>query len=163
MPSTYEPIATTTLSSAASGVTFSSIPATYTDLVIVAKAGGVAAANLYIWFNGSRGTSYSGTTLTGDGSAVTSQRSGGTGDIILNYYGYMSTDLNTVYTVNIFNYANSSINKTLLSRSNNTNNGLAGAVGVWRNTSAITSIDLAPGGSNLLAGSTFTLYGIKAA
>jgi len=35
MPSTYTPIATNTLASVSTGVTFSSIPSTYTDLVLV--------------------------------------------------------------------------------------------------------------------------------
>ncbi len=163
MPATYEPIATQTLGSAVNQVTFSSIPATYTDLIIVAKAGSTALANLYLWFNGSRGTSYSGTTLTGDGTSATSQRTVNTGDILLNYYGYMSNDLNTVYVVNIPNYANTSTQKMVLSRASNSGNGLALASGWWRSTSAITSIDLAAGGSTLIVGSTFTLYGIKAA
>lgn len=164
MPKTYEPIATTTLGSAASSVTFSSIPSTYTDLVVIAKAGATGGANnLYIWFNGSRGTAYSGTTLTGDGSSATSQRTTSAGEILLNYYGYLSNDLNSAHIVNVHNYANTSVNKTILARANNAGNGVAAAAGLWRSTAAITSIELGAGGSTLIAGSMFTLYGIKAA
>jgi hypothetical protein len=38
MPATYEPIATTTLGTAAATITFSSIPATYSDLMQIQEA-----------------------------------------------------------------------------------------------------------------------------
>ena len=164
MPFTYEPIATQTLGSAASTVTFSSIPSTYTDLILIAKAGSTGGANnLYIRFNGDTASNYSGTTLTSDGGSATSQRSLNVTEIILNYYGYLSNDLNSAHIINIFNYANTSVNKTLLSRANNAANGVALAGGLWRSSAAITSINLFAGGSTLISGSTFTLYGIKAA
>ena len=39
MPATYEPIASTTLGSAAATISFSSIPGTFTDLVVVLFTG----------------------------------------------------------------------------------------------------------------------------
>jgi len=61
------------------------------------------------------------------------------------------------------NYANSTTNKTVLSRGNNTGNHTIAYVGLWRSTAAITSMLLGTTGSTWMAGSTFTLYGIKAA
>jgi len=74
MPSTYTPIATTTLGSAASSVTFSSISGAYTDLVLVGA--GTLASNLYlnVKFNNDTGSNYSRTELYGDGSSAASYR-----------------------------------------------------------------------------------------
>ncbi len=60
MPATYEPLATTTLGSAASSVTFSSISGSYTDLVVVfsGTAGG-GNSNLILTFNSDTGSNYS--------------------------------------------------------------------------------------------------------
>ncbi|NBQ97859.1 MAG: hypothetical protein EBU12_06490, partial [Microbacteriaceae bacterium] len=57
---TYSQIASTTLGSAASSVTFSSIAATYTDLVIVVQAAVTAGSiALRMQFNSDTGTNYS--------------------------------------------------------------------------------------------------------
>jgi hypothetical protein len=63
------------------------------------------------------------------------------------------------------NYSNATTYKTVLSRSNVAASASVSAnVGLWRNTAAITSIKLYVYPSyNFVAGSTFTLYGIKAA
>jgi len=55
MPKTYEPIATTTLGSNQTTITFSSIPSTYTDLVIVSNMGTTTASYPFIRFNGDTG------------------------------------------------------------------------------------------------------------
>jgi hypothetical protein len=67
--------------------------------------------------------------------------------------------------INIQNYSNTTTYKTALLRSNlatGTYPGVDAFVGLWRSTSAITSITILPASNNLLSGSTFTLYGIKA-
>ena len=75
MATTYEAIQTTTLGSAAADITFSSIPATYTDLVLVYIGATVSNnINYYLRFNGDTGTNYSYTYLSGTGSAVGSGR-----------------------------------------------------------------------------------------
>jgi hypothetical protein len=58
---TYEAIATQTLGSAAASVTFSSIPGTYTDLVIVCTPLRVTAGaeELVFQFNSDTGSNYS--------------------------------------------------------------------------------------------------------
>ena len=64
MPNTYEPIATNTLGSAASSVTFSSIPSTYTDLIVVMNyANSTGLADVFFRFNGDTGSNYSDTIL----------------------------------------------------------------------------------------------------
>jgi hypothetical protein len=72
---TYEAIATQTLGSAAASVTFSSIPGTYTDLVVViAGTLTTGSDNVSFQLNGDSGANYSVTVLTGDGSTASSGR-----------------------------------------------------------------------------------------
>lgn len=164
MPSTYTPIATNTLGSATASVTFSSIPSTYTDLIIVINGATTSGSNNgEIQFNGDTGNNYSFTWLSGDGTSATSGRSTSTSRILLNYYGYFDTSYVTNMIVQVQNYSNATTNKTALVRGNNSNNGLAAVVGLWSNTAAITSVTIKTGSSTFTAGNTFTIYGIKAA
>jgi hypothetical protein len=167
MPATYEPIATTTLGSNQTTITFSSIPSTYTDLVVVSNMGTTTASYPFIRFNGDTGSNYSVTSLSGNGSSAVSARESGGNKIWLSYDFELPTALTSNFIVNIQNYSNSTTFKTTVSRVNNAANGTGAIVGLWRNTSAITSFTL-----NMLklgvsydftTGSTFTLYGIKAA
>ena len=169
MPKTYEPISTQTLASSQSNITFTSIPGTYTDLIVAGRIIGAAHDNVVLRFNSDTGSNYSHTTLWGNGSSVASvRRTNGTFSYIIGE-GLIPTAANTFATVliHINNYANTTTYKTLLSRSG-TNNATYPEVsllsGVWRSTAAITTVGLiTPNGSYLAAGSTFTLYGIKAA
>jgi len=167
MPKTYEPIATTTLGSNQATITFSSIPSTYTDLVVVSNFGTTTASYPYIRFNGDTGSNYSVTTLGGNGSSASSARESGGNKIWLSYDFELPTTLTSNLIVNIQNYSNSTTNKTVLSRVNNAANGTGAIVGLWRNTAAITSFTLnmmkLGTGYDFTSGSTFTLYGIKAA
>ena len=164
--STYTPIATTTLGSAAASYTFSSIPSTYTDLVCVIAAAGSIGTDIAINYNGDTGTNYSETILYGTGSAAGSVRETNTTRPLLDYYGGLSTTLgNQVTIVNIMNYSNTTTYKTALSRSNQAGSGVDAGVVLWRNTAAITSVTIktTAGGANLAIGSVLTLYGIQAA
>jgi hypothetical protein len=168
--STYTPIATTTLGSAQASYTFSSIPQTYTDLVLVAsaKSGLTTTTQVKLTFNSDTATNYSWTRLLGDGSAASSAR--GTTQAYVEV-GYIAGNSGSVqpdmFILQIQNYANSTTYKTLLSRwssMNAANAYVAAVVGLWRKTpEAITSITLAPDSTNFQTGSTFTLYGIAAA
>jgi hypothetical protein len=161
--STYTPIATTTLGSAQSTVTFNSFSG-YTDLVLVYSAKVSTAADLTIYFNGVTGTSYSTTYLSGTGGAAQSARSSNAGGIFLDYNAYPdSTNFNAAI-YHIMNYANTTTNKTIIGRSNNASTGVDAVVGLYRDTAAITSLTIDPvGAPTLSTGSTFTLYGIAAA
>lgn len=168
MPATYEPIATTTLGSPASSFTFSSIPATYTDLRLVIVAGGSTGDNCSLRINGDTGTNYSETGLQGNGSAASSwQRPNATYFRLTNAAGLpIASNTFLLNTYDVFNYAGST-NKTVLGVNSNDQNGSGDSsrlVGLWRSTSAITSLTILTNfGGNFVVGSTFTLYGIKAA
>jgi hypothetical protein len=162
MPATYEPIATTTLGSAASSITFSGIPSTYTDLRIVTVATVATTGDYWLQVNGDTGANYSQTGLYGNGSSAASLRNTNINYLYLTYVYYLTT-IPQLYTVDIFSYAGSTY-KTFLTTENEDNNGsgiVARTVGLWRNTAAINSIKLYRGTGNLDAGTTATLYGIK--
>ena len=170
MPVTYTPIATQTLGSATSSVTFSSIPSTYTDLRLVISMGGsVVDYFLKMQFNSDTSTNYSLTELKGNGSAASSARSTDVSSIYVpKDLGYGTTVGNNMFTIDVQNYSNSTTFKTTLIRANCTDPtatalGTSAIVGLWRSTSAISSIVFSTLTGTILAGSTFTLYGIKAA
>ena len=163
MPSTYEPIATQTLGSAVSTVTFSSITGTYTDLVLVFQGGSSIDANIRMQVNGDTASNYSWTQLGTNGTSVASFRNSSDTSWLMNRYAYLSNNLNANFIFNFMNYSNTTTNKTVINRSNSAANGTDTTVGLWRSTAAITSITFSLSGGNYIVGSTFTLYGIKAA
>jgi hypothetical protein len=163
MAKTYEPIATQTLGSSAANVTFSSISGAYTDLMLVTSNGSTTATNTYVRFNGDSGSNYSFTQLTGTGSSAISNRSSNQTAIRVDNYASAATSITNAYIIQLQNYSNATTFKTVLTRTNEAGTGVDATVGLWRNTAAITSILYYPGVGNWIAGSTFTLYGIKAA
>lgn len=165
MATTYEPIATTTLGSAAATITFSSIPASYTDLRLVFLGKSTTSSTCYIRFNGDTATNYSFTELEGNGSSAASYRvTSGSNGIGLLYDFAIGSTYPVLCTADIFSYAGSTF-KTVLTTGNDDTNGSGGierSVGLWRSTSAITQIDVRDSlGSTFSAGTTATLYGIK--
>jgi hypothetical protein len=165
--STYTPIASQTLSSAAASVTFSGIPQTYTDLVVVINGSmSASGATIYARLNGDTGSNYSVTYIGGNGTSAYSNRSSnnsngiGLGGFEAGFSTGMFTNI-----VHFQNYSNSTTNKTVLSRWSDPSSGgeVEAFVGLWRNTTAITSIEIRNnGGHNFNSGSTFNLYGIDA-
>ena len=157
MASTYEAIATQTLSSAAASVTFSSIPGTYTDLILViSNTSSGSLAGVYLSeINGDTGTNYSHTKVYGTGSVAGSDRN--TSDTSVNIGLSNSTQCNNIF--HFMNYSNTTTFKTVLARGNSGGTGQTRAsVALFRSTSAITSFKLS--GVTFDIGSTFTLYGI---
>jgi hypothetical protein len=163
MASTYEKIATNTLGSTASSVTFSSISSAYTDLVLIAVPAITTGSNDNRISTNLSGT-YSNTYLYGTGTTASSGRTGGGTYIYGDWYASVNTTLGaTVYTYQFMNYANTTTYKTILGRANSASSGVDAIVGLIANTAAINSITLTIGASTYAIGSTFTLYGIKAA
>jgi len=155
---TYVPIATQTLSSAASSITFSSIPSTYTDLRLVVTGATTASQNVRLQFNGDTATNYSDTYLVGNGSSASSGSDVTNGWIYLEPNGFTTTP--STLQADIFSYAGSTY-KTVLSAASEDANGsgsVSRTVGLWRSTAAITSIKLLA--TNFATGFTATLWGI---
>jgi hypothetical protein len=161
MPATYEPIATQTLGSASSSVSFGSIPSTYTDLILTIDGRVNSNCGIQMLLNSDSGSNYTFTRMTGDGTTASSDRSTSNTFMELGYYVTTTRNINIVQ---IMNYSNTTTFKTVLNRANaqSVNIGAQAYVELWRNTSAINSITINASG-NLVSGSILTLYGIKAA
>jgi hypothetical protein len=156
-------IASNTLGSDSASITFSSIPGTYDDLMVVCyiKSNGTSNESARLRFNSDTGSNYSNTYLYGDGSSP-----GYYYDTSRSYIqSYASSTGVSNQVAHILNYANSSYKKTCLMRSAQDNNGSGYTsleVGLWNSTSAITSVTLVSQ-TSFRTGSVFALYGIKKA
>jgi hypothetical protein len=166
MPVTYTPIATTTLSSATANYTFSSVPSTYTDLILVVGnlTASATSQGLNMQFNSDTGSNYSVTHLSGNGSSAASGRQSNASNIQIGYavVGASTTEPSTII-INIQNYSNTTTNKTAISRTSLAGSEVDANVGLWRNTAAINAIKIFTGSANMQTGTTLTLYGIQAA
>jgi hypothetical protein len=160
---TYEPIAKVTLGSASNTITFSNISGSYTDLILQCRIVGVSNEGYSsgLKFNGDTGSNYSYNNLYGTGSSVAATKVSNNG--IMYVLGVDQGLQNSVNfgTINIFNYSNSSIYKTVLTQWGQAENSTMINTGLWRSTSAITSIELSHYSNYTFStGSIFTLYGI---
>lgn len=164
MAATYTPIASVIIGANTPSVTFSNIPQTYTDLVMVLSLVSSSTAtytNLRI--NSDTGSNYSRTYLLGTGSAALTGRDSNVTQIA----GLDTTATGSTFAgphiLNFQNYSNTTTNKTYIWRENLAGSQVVLGVGLYRSTSAITSITLATNANNYGVGSTFNLYGILGA
>jgi hypothetical protein len=163
---TYTLIASNTLVSTTSSLTFSSIPNTYTDLVLVCSARAATNASMTIQFNGDTASNYSYTVLDGDGATPSSNRQSNVSAIQLASWsiGMGSTTGPSQVIANILGYSSTATFKSVLTRSSVVNVGGSMGIdlfgGTWRSTAAVTSLTV--NGNTLAVGSTFRLYGIEA-
>lgn len=164
-------IAYQTLSSAGN-ISFTNIPSTYQDLLVVLSVknqSSVGQQNCVFYVNGDNATNkYSVTWLNGDGSSATSSKyTTSTG--LFPYIGTIpagSSSIPASFVVHVINYANTSTNKTILSRGAADANGSGNttlSAAMYNSTSAISQILFGGGGALLGSGTTAALYGIKAA
>ena len=154
MTATYEKIATTTASGVTS-VTLSSIPATYTDLILIAAGGNSAQTDFKVRFNGDTANNYSNIALYGDGSTVGTFNETNVAFVSLQFAASGNN------TLNINDYSNTTTFKTILARSN-VNPYAMTFSSLYRSTSAINSVTCFVTSGSYSSGTTFTLYGIKA-
>ena len=111
--STYTPIATTTLGSAATSYTFTSIPSTYTDLVLVGNLSSSSNTNISIRINSDSGTNYSNTYLTGvNGTGASSARGVNSTAGAATWTGASMNSSVSTLLVNFMNYSNTTTYKT---------------------------------------------------
>jgi len=160
---TYTPLANITLGSTAATVTFSSIPATYRDLVIVMNVISSTTAQVgpRIRFNSDSGSNYNHVRMLGTGSAAQSgSQSAATIGLITGSVTYTSARRFTALA-NIMDYAQTNKHKTWLTRGDDPGQeGTEANAGRWASTAAITSIQLSQSANSFGIGSAFALYGI---
>ena len=156
---TYVALATQTLGTAAATVIFSGISQAYTDLVLVMTniPSGSSGQDIKVNFNGDTGANYSRTYLLGSGTAASSGRSSGA-----SYWAPSGSYSNENIIFNFMNYSNTTTYKTFIGKTAAPGDYYAATVGLWRSTSAITSIVFGLAGGSFDAGSTFSIYGIAA-
>ena len=162
MAATYEPIQSVTATGSSTVISFTSIPQTYTDLVVI-FTGFATTGNFYVRVNSDSSAIYSQTDIRGDGSVAGSSRETAQSNVYIGDYiaDPISTISNAV--MNFQNYTNTTTFKSFLFRGNNPAKFVGLTSGLWRSTAAITGISVHSSGANLDSTSVATLYGIKAA
>lgn len=166
MALTYQLISSVTVGSGgAANIEFTSIPATYTDLIVKTSLRGTRAANyesIKVEFNGST-SNLSCKQLYGDGASAASSSSAT--QILFDAEGAnqtASTFANSeIYIPNYAGSTNKSVSIDSVSENNGTTVYDELVAGLWANTNAITSIKLTPTSGTLVQYSTAYLYGIK--
>lgn len=167
MANTFTLIASSTVGAGgAATITFSSIPSTYTDLVLKVSARNTTSVERELWINPNGSTANgSGRALWGNGSTT-----GSYSPTRFEAFGYIAgtgMTASTFSSVDVYipNYT-ASTNKSLSGDGVTENNATLGYnalnAGLWSNTAAITSLDLVlAGGVNFAQHSTAYLYGVK--
>jgi hypothetical protein len=158
--STYNLIGTVSAAGSSSAF-FITIPQNYTDLVLVYN-GSVTTNNTgpIITVNSDSGTNYSYTRLSGNGSSPGSDRTtnnAGAG------WAISTVADQTIVQVHFMNYSNPNIWKTFIERWNDASSYVGAIAFLYRSFTPITRINISAGTSTFASGSTFSLYGIKAA
>jgi len=154
---TYTALATVTLASGVTSVTFSSIPATYRDLILVFRGTLTTATfnELELRINGDTGSNYTRLIGFGDGSSA-----GSITDVFNSYrfsYGNNTNPFTSI--VQFMDYSATDKHKTMLNRESQANRSVAMGIGRWANTAAMTSFQVFCV-QNMAAGTTLNLYGI---
>ena len=171
MATTYTLISSNVLSSSAASVTFSSIPATYTDLVLRwSTRCDAAQPDMFVRYNSDSATNYSrvevymsgSTVYNGIASSQTSQYQTGSNDRSDNTANTFSNG--EVYIPNYTSTTSKPVSRFNVAEDNSTSSFrsyvVAGAH-LYRNSSAISSIVISPASDNFVSGSSFYLYGIS--
>jgi hypothetical protein len=160
---TYIPLATQTLTSTASTVTFSSIPATYRDLVLVMNLFTTADTVIAVRLNGDSGNNYSWVWMSGlnNNTAASGSNGGTSADLQWTLQNPLGANPKLI-TYNLMDYTATDKHKTSITRISDTGSASATAYASrWANTAAVNSITITrTAGGNYNTGSTFGLYGI---
>ena len=151
---TYVPLATYTVPSATASVVFSSIPATYRDLILVVSGSASAGGSFALRFNSDSGSNYSYLFMSGTGSTFSS---GQEPSVTVAQGGGLSTiQSNTIFQ--IMDYSATDKHKTMLSRQNRSDSVVRAFAARWFDTAAITTVETVNITFN--TGTTLSLYGI---
>lgn len=154
----WVPIASTVLTSSSSTITFSSIPQTFKDLILVSRI--ITSSNVTTgWRINNQTASYE-TVYFAAGSGLSPLSSQGGGNRIdpARANSFSSNILSSIFQIN--DYKSTSKYKNVIYVAGNGAYRLEYGVGYHANTSATTTLQVVTTGS-YLAGSSFSLYGIE--
>lgn len=164
MPLTYQVIGSVTVGSGgAANIDFTSIPQTYTDLVVKVSIRNVNdTADSYLRFNGAT-TNFSDRWIYGTGSGNADSTLNANIDFLTNRSSFTANVFGNseFYIPNYTNSSNKSVSVDSVSENNATTSYQQLSAGLWSNSAAITSIQILASAGNLAQYSTATLYGIK--
>jgi len=154
-------------SGGASSISFTSIPQTYTDLVLKISSRGTnsgTAVAYEISFNGNT-SNFSSIILGGNGSSVFSYSNQPRRIGLTSAAGATASTFanGEIYIPNYAGSNNKSYSADAVSENNATSAEIAMFAGLWSNTAAITSVTLTPQFDNFAQYSTATLYGVTSA
>lgn len=165
-PGSYFSIASTTVGSAVSSVTFSNIPSGFTHLQVRIIGNSSAADNASFQFNGDTGNNYNRWRLSGINATVGAAVGVSLpGAYVFSSLGFPSTsNYFGASIIDILDYGNTNKYKTMRSLSGadiNSNGGVELTSNVWLSTAAITSMNIAAYAGNWNTNTRISLYGVK--
>lgn len=154
MTAAWKPLATTTLSSSASTVSFGSIPSGYSDLMVVADFQASTGGLFGMRLNNDSSTSYHRRYLIGGGTSAT-----GGGDSSYTYFRVKATGtFRTIIEAQVFDYSKTNKQKMTLFRCNASAETVLTA-GNYPQTTAVSSVECILTTGTFNAGATFSLWG----
>jgi hypothetical protein len=161
---TYELISTSTTSGTVTSVTISSIPQTYTDLVLVISGVNTSGGQNIYRLNNDSGANYTTTNYFASGTTPSTNTSSGLPGA---YIGNYQTSTRYGDTLTILNYRNTGMWKPFYiygsgGGTSGGQNDFITSAGIWKSTAAISSIVIIVNGGNIAANSIFSLYGVLA-
>jgi hypothetical protein len=166
---TYELISTTILGTATSSVSFSSLATYASDYkhlqIRIAVRTDTVNDLISMRLNSDTGANYANHELQGDGSTVNSSAAQSQTSMRFGRTAYSTMTANSFagMVVDLLDTYSTSKNKTIRCLSGRT--GAANSIqlfsGFHMSTASLTSITILPGSPNFIAGSRFSLYGIR--
>lgn len=168
MANTYQLIEAKELTTTTASVTFSSIPSTYTDLLLsISSRNNDIYNEVHFRFNGDTGNNYSGRNIYGNGSSAISSSSSSISSLqnltVQSVSGQTASTFGNIqlYIPNYLSSNHKSISADGVQENNATSAQAMLGAGLWANTAAITSIQAFPSIGSFVQYSNFYLYGIK--
>jgi hypothetical protein len=159
---TYDLIASTTLGSNTRTITFTSIPSTYRDLVLVCNVTVVGGSDLICLTFNNNTSGYNTVTMEGNGSTAASGSQTNESNAKNTVIDYSISDVRSTVIIQIFDYAQTDKHKSILMKGGSSNLRMGASANRWANTAAINRLDVFTdsGTTTYSSGSTFHLYGI---
>jgi hypothetical protein len=160
----YESISTVSLNTTQASVEFTGISGSYTHLQLRILQRSTTPNNVMMQYNSDTGTNYSWHELFGEGANASTGAASSATSMKATYLENIASGIVGVGVIDILDYKDTNKYKTMRALAGSDNNGSGYILfrsGLWRSTSAITSIKLTPASGSWDQYSSIALYGIK--